>query len=137
MTLTLDGRRMVDVIADGPEEDRYLRTIAAHTSAYITHVRRQLRHTLPKAIVHCLVRIHCSPTIICSSGSMPLSFVSQLLGLYTWISAIMFNQVFCRLLYCGAFDENHFVEPLSTAVEQMCFACKRLFCAVFIVWSLM
>lgn len=58
LTLTLDGRRMVDVIQDGPEEDRHLRTIAAHTSAYITHVRRQLRHTIPKAIVHCLV---CPP----------------------------------------------------------------------------
>lgn len=46
---------MTDMIADGPEEDRHLRTIAAHTSAYITHVRRQLKHTLPKAIVHCLV----------------------------------------------------------------------------------
>jgi hypothetical protein len=56
LTLTLDGRRMVDVINEGPEEDRHLRTIAAHTSAYITHVRRQLRHTVPKAIVHCLVR---------------------------------------------------------------------------------
>lgn len=55
LTLTLDGRSMVDVIQDGPEEDRHLRTIAAHTSAYITHVRRQLRHTIPKAIVHCLV----------------------------------------------------------------------------------
>jgi len=55
LTLTLDGRRMIDVIQDGPEEDRHLRTIAAHTSAYITHVRRQLRHTIPKAIVHCLV----------------------------------------------------------------------------------
>ncbi len=48
---------MADMINDGPEEDRHLRTIAAHTSAYITHVRRQLKHTLPKAIVHCLVRI--------------------------------------------------------------------------------
>ena len=43
------------MINDGPEDDRHLRTIAAHTSAYITHVRRQLKHTLPKAIVHCLV----------------------------------------------------------------------------------
>lgn len=56
LTLTLDGRTMADMIADGPEDDRHLRTIAAHTSAYITHVRRQLKHTLPKAIVHCLVR---------------------------------------------------------------------------------
>lgn len=52
---TLDGRPMGEIIADGPDEERHLRTIAAHTSAYITHVRRQLRHTLPKAIVHCLV----------------------------------------------------------------------------------
>lgn len=56
LTLTLDGRTMADMIADGPEDDRHLRTIAAHTSAYITHVRRQLKHTLPKAIVHCLVK---------------------------------------------------------------------------------
>jgi dynamin 1-like protein len=55
LALTLDGRSMADMINDGPEEDRHLRTIAAHTSAYITHVRRQLKHTLPKAIVHCLV----------------------------------------------------------------------------------
>lgn len=48
---------MADMINDGPEDDRHLRTIAAHTSAYITHVRRQLKHTLPKAIVHCLVRV--------------------------------------------------------------------------------
>lgn len=56
LTLTLDGRTMADMIADGPDDDRHLRTIAAHTSAYITHVRRQLKHTLPKAVVHCLVR---------------------------------------------------------------------------------
>lgn len=55
LTLTLDGRSIQDMINDGPEDDRHLRTIAAHTSAYITHVRRQLKHTLPKAIVHCLV----------------------------------------------------------------------------------
>ena len=52
---------MADVIQEGPEEDRHLRTIAAHTSAYITHVRRQLRHTIPKAIVHCLVRQKAPP----------------------------------------------------------------------------
>ena len=27
-----------------------------HVSAYITHVRTQLKQTIPKAIVHCLVR---------------------------------------------------------------------------------
>ena len=53
--LTLDGRTLSEAIEDGPEEEAALRTIAAHASAYIAHVRRQLRHTLPKAIVHCLV----------------------------------------------------------------------------------
>ena len=66
LTLTLDGRRMADVIDEGPDEDRHLRTIAAHVSAYIAHVRRQLRHTLPKAIVHCLVRaFRSAPGVSC------------------------------------------------------------------------
>lgn len=53
--LTLEGRPLLEAIEDGSEEQRPLRTIAAHASAYIAHVRRQLRHTLPKAIVHCEV----------------------------------------------------------------------------------
>ena len=54
--LTLEGRPLLEAIEDSPEEQRSLRTIAAHASAYIAHVRRQLRYALPKAIVHCEVR---------------------------------------------------------------------------------
>jgi Dynamin GTPase effector domain len=61
LAVCLDGRRVAEVIADGPEEDMHLRTIGAHVSAYITHVRRQIRHTIPKAIVHCLVRRRSLP----------------------------------------------------------------------------
>lgn len=51
----MDGCTIADAIEDGPGNDRHLRTIAAQASAYIAHVRRQLQHTLPKAIVYCLV----------------------------------------------------------------------------------
>lgn len=36
--------------------DKHTQKIAAHVSAYIHHVRTQLKQTIPKAIVHCLVR---------------------------------------------------------------------------------
>lgn len=39
-----------------PPADAHLRKIAIHVSAYITHVRTQLKQTIPKAIVHTLVR---------------------------------------------------------------------------------
>ncbi len=61
--LTLDGRTIADAVEDGPEDVAPLRTIAAHTSAYITHVRRQLKQTIPKAIVHCLVRAPLPPCL--------------------------------------------------------------------------
>lgn len=76
LTLTLDGRTMADMIADGPEDDRHLRTIAAHTSAYITHVRRQLKHTLPKAIVHCLVSA-CRPAALEAQRGVALGVQSR------------------------------------------------------------
>ena len=41
---------------DGTPADQHMRKIAVHVSAYITHVRTQLKQTIPKAIVHCLVR---------------------------------------------------------------------------------
>ncbi len=41
---------------DGSPADQHMRKIAVHVSAYITHVRTQLKQTIPKAIVHCLVR---------------------------------------------------------------------------------
>ena len=41
---------------DGTPADKHLRKIAIHVSAYITHVRTQLKQTIPKAIVHTLVR---------------------------------------------------------------------------------
>ena len=55
---TLSGRAVADA-ADGgagaSPADRHLHRIAVHVSAYITHVRTQLKQTIPKAIVHCLV----------------------------------------------------------------------------------
>lgn len=57
---TLSGRLVADA-ADGAggagasPADRHLHRIAVHVSAYITHVRTQLKQTIPKAIVHCLV----------------------------------------------------------------------------------
>ena len=41
---------------DGTPADKHLRKIAIHVSAYITHVRTQLKQTIPKAVVHTLVR---------------------------------------------------------------------------------
>ncbi len=46
-----------DVNADerSSPTDKHTQKIAAHVSAYIHHVRTQLKQTIPKAIVHCLV----------------------------------------------------------------------------------
>jgi hypothetical protein len=46
-----------DVVADDRSSptDKHTHKIAAHVSAYIHHVRTQLKQTIPKAIVHCLV----------------------------------------------------------------------------------
>ncbi|KAK9812407.1 hypothetical protein WJX73_008699 [Symbiochloris irregularis] len=52
---TLSGRQVNDYIDEGTPADRHLRKIAIHVSAYITHVRTQLKQTIPKAIVHTLV----------------------------------------------------------------------------------
>lgn len=56
---TLSGRALGDVGDDvggyGAPGDRHLHRIAVHVSAYITHVRTQLKQTIPKAIVHTLV----------------------------------------------------------------------------------
>ena len=63
---TLSGRGVGDAVAgdDGmlpssssssSPADRHLHRIAVHVSAYITHVRTQLKQTIPKAIVHTLV----------------------------------------------------------------------------------
>ena len=56
---TLSGRPVSDVATDeggyGAPGDRHLHRIAVHVSAYITHVRTQLKQTIPKAIVHTLV----------------------------------------------------------------------------------
>jgi hypothetical protein len=54
---TLSGRHVADVADDagGAPGDRHLHRIAVHVSAYITHVRTQLKQTIPKAIVHTLV----------------------------------------------------------------------------------
>ena len=54
-----------EVMDEGTPGDKHLRKIAMHVSAYIAHVRTQLKQTIPKAIVHCLVRrksSHLTPT---------------------------------------------------------------------------
>lgn len=58
---TLSGRGVGDAAGDdgiassSSPADRHLHRIAVHVSAYITHVRTQLKQTIPKAIVHTLV----------------------------------------------------------------------------------
>ncbi len=48
------------MLEDASPSDRHLRKIGMHVSAYIAHVRTQLKQTIPKAIVHCLVSLmHC------------------------------------------------------------------------------
>ena len=48
-----------------PAQD-HLRKIAVHVSAYIAHVKTQLKQTIPKAIVHCLVRARARvPVRVC------------------------------------------------------------------------
>lgn len=54
---TLSGRKISDVPEVGGDPgQQHMRKIAVHVSAYITHVRTQLKQTIPKAIVHCLVQ---------------------------------------------------------------------------------
>ena len=50
------GRRIGEIPERGDPGQQHLQMISAHVSAYITHVRTQLKQTIPKAIVHCLVR---------------------------------------------------------------------------------
>lgn len=52
---TLSGRQVNDYVDEGTPADKHLRKIAIHVSAYITHIRTQLKQTIPKAIVHTLV----------------------------------------------------------------------------------
>jgi hypothetical protein len=61
---TLCARAQVeDSMEDGSPGDQHMRKIAVHVSAYITHVRTQLKQTIPKAIVHCLVRARPSARV--------------------------------------------------------------------------
>jgi dynamin 1-like protein len=55
---TLSGRTLGEVSAQqgGDPSQQHMKKIALHVSAYITHVRSQLKQTIPKAIVHCLVQ---------------------------------------------------------------------------------
>ena len=52
--------------------DKHTHKIAAHVSAYIHHVRTQLKQTIPKAIVHCLVRRPCPPSPCAPASACPL-----------------------------------------------------------------
>ena len=57
-TLSAAGRKISDVPEVGGDPgQQHMRKIAVHVSAYITHVRTQLKQTIPKAIVHCLVSL--------------------------------------------------------------------------------
>lgn len=58
------GRRIGEIPERGDPGQQHLQMISAHVSAYITHVRTQLKQTIPKAIVHCLVS-----TMTCSSNT--------------------------------------------------------------------
>ena len=50
-------RQVAEFLADdAAPSERHLRKIGIHVSAYVAHVRTQLKQTIPKAIVHCLVR---------------------------------------------------------------------------------
>ena len=53
--MVLAGRRIGEIPERGDPGQQHLQMISAHVSAYITHVRTQLKQTIPKAIVHCLV----------------------------------------------------------------------------------
>ena len=57
------GVQMSDVNTDerSSPTDKHTQKIASHVSAYIHHVRTQLKQTIPKAIVYCLV---CALTYI-------------------------------------------------------------------------
>lgn len=54
------GRRIGEIPERGDPGQQHLQMISAHVSAYITHVRTQLKQTIPKAIVHCLVSDYCA-----------------------------------------------------------------------------
>ena len=60
MTDCAAGRRIGEIPERGDPGQQHLQMISAHVSAYITHVRTQLKQTIPKAIVHCLVSICCA-----------------------------------------------------------------------------
>ena len=57
------GRRIGEIPERGDPGQQHLQMISAHVSAYITHVRTQLKQTIPKAIVHCLVSICCPSAV--------------------------------------------------------------------------
>ncbi len=61
MFVPLQLADVADVSGASPA-DTHLRRIAIHVSAYIAHVRTQLKQTVPKAVVHCLVR---GPPLVC------------------------------------------------------------------------
>ncbi|KAK9829182.1 hypothetical protein WJX72_004363 [[Myrmecia] bisecta] len=52
---TLSGKSVADQLEENSAPEKHLKRIAVHVSAYISHVRTQLKQTIPKAIVHCLV----------------------------------------------------------------------------------
>ena len=53
--LNTEAMQVGEVMDEGTPGDKHLRKIAMHVSAYIAHVRTQLKQTIPKTIVHCLV----------------------------------------------------------------------------------
>ena len=68
-----------EVVADDRSSptDKHTHKISAHVSAYIHHVRTQLKQTIPKAIVHCLVRFPYSNvlTMVVAFEAVMLSYL--------------------------------------------------------------
>ena len=62
------GRRIGEIPERGDPGQQHLQMISAHVSAYITHVRTQLKQTIPKAIVHCLVSTAVLPALLHLQG---------------------------------------------------------------------
>lgn len=81
---TLSGKLVTEAVEDGTPEERHLKTIAAHVSGYVNMVCTQLKHTIPKAIVHCLVcgRVLVERSLWLGSGWSSRVFMTIVVQLY-------------------------------------------------------
>lgn len=64
--------------------DAHLKKIGMHVSAYIAHVRTQLKQTIPKAIVHCLVRLLCQTNLSMKSNTVQIMICQPFLSTASW-----------------------------------------------------